>query len=162
LAYTAVTGSFIAPFAIYNLLLSMNVIRARMATGTSLGDRSATPASSSSKNSATSLEIDDIGDSPKASSSAGDPLLVSCRIQANFLENVPLALTLAAVVELNGGNRKALAYVLSGLLVARVSHAFGLGNRVMRARQVGYFGSLAVIVSLGNWGAWLCKGYWGF
>ena len=133
-----------------------------MATSTSLGDRSATPASSSSNNSATSLEIDDIGDSPKASSSAGDPLLVSCRIQANFLENVPLALTLAAVVELNGGNRKALAYVLSGLLVARVSHAFGLGNRVMRARQVGYFGSLAVIVSLGNWGAWLCKGYWGF
>ncbi len=156
------TGSFIAPFAIYNMLLSLNVIRARMATSTSLGDRSATPASSSSKNSATSLEIDDIGDSPKASSSAGDPLLVSCRIQANFLENVPLALTLAAVVELNGGNRKALAYVLSGLLVARVSHAFGLGNRVMRARQVGYFGSLAVIVSLGNWGAWLCKGYWGF
>jgi uncharacterized membrane protein YecN with MAPEG domain len=57
----------------------------------------------------------------------GDPkLIVAIRRHMNFVEGVPLALLLMALVELNGGS-KALLHALGAiLLVARLIHPFGL------------------------------------
>lgn len=50
------------------------------------------------------------------------------RVQANFVENVPLALVLLLVLELSGLGRTA-AHTLGGTLFAlRVLHAWGLGG----------------------------------
>jgi uncharacterized membrane protein YecN with MAPEG domain len=100
---------------------------------------------------------------------ASDPLLVATRCQANFIENVPLALLLAGLVEANGGSRKALTVALSMLCVARVLHVekgllvedskhphTGIG------RPVGFFGTVGVVVGLAGYGAWLGKAVWGF
>lgn len=51
-----------------------------------------------------------------------DPLLLDSRAHSNFVENVPLCFTLAAIAELNGANRKALNYALAALFVLRIIH----------------------------------------
>ncbi len=92
-----------------------------------------------------------------------DVLMAANRAQTNFSENVPLALALAAVVELNGGSRKALTAALSALLVLRVAHAeFGLmaKNYMGPGRPLGYFGTQGVIAGLAGYAAYLVKGYW--
>jgi len=81
----------------------------------------------------------------------------------NFAENVPLALALAAVVELNGGSRKALTWALSALVVFRLLHAEGglmLKNYMGPGRPAGYFGTQGVIAGLAGYAAYLVKGYW--
>lgn len=83
----------------------------------------------------------------------------------NFAENVPLALGLASIVELNGGSRKALTAALSALFVFRVLHAeFGImaRNYMGPGRPAGHFGTQGVIAGLAGYAAWLVKGYWGF
>ena len=92
-------------------------------------------------------------------------LFLATRCHGNFLENVPLALVLAAVAELNGGSRRYLTAALGSLLALRVVHtelgllrndAMGIG------RPVGYFGTLAVQAGLAGYAAYLVRGYWGF
>jgi uncharacterized membrane protein YecN with MAPEG domain len=63
----------------------------------------------------------------------GNPdLTVAIRRHANFVEHVPLALLLMALLELNGASH-ALLYVLgTALLLARLMHPFGLDVHVMR------------------------------
>jgi uncharacterized membrane protein YecN with MAPEG domain len=63
----------------------------------------------------------------------GNPdLTVAIRRHANFVEHVPLALLLMALLELNGAGHT-LLYVLGALLVlARLIHPFGLDIHVMR------------------------------
>lgn len=82
----------------------------------------------------------------------------------NFAENVPLALLLAAVVELNGGSRKLLTAGLSVLLVSRILHAeLGLmaKNSAGPGRTIGHVGTMGTIVGLAGYAAYLVKGYWG-
>ena len=50
------------------------------------------------------------------------------RVQANFVENVPLALVLLLALELRGASAGALHAFGAGLVVCRVLHAFGLGS----------------------------------
>ena len=91
-------------------------------------------------------------------------LKVASRAHANFSENVPLALILAAFAELNGANRKALTGLLSALLAFRVLHAeFGMFTKgaMGNGRPIGFFGTLGVIGGLAGYSAWLVKGYWG-
>lgn len=57
----------------------------------------------------------------------GDPELQQrIRVHANFVENVPFALVLLALLELTGLRWEAIAALGGALLVARVLHAVGL------------------------------------
>lgn len=83
----------------------------------------------------------------------------------NFAENVPLALLIAGIVELNGGSRRVLTTALSTLCVARVLHAeFGIMAKgyIGMGRRVGHVATQTVVVGLSGYVAYLVKGYWGF
>ncbi|RYP63481.1 hypothetical protein DL771_009274 [Monosporascus sp. 5C6A] len=141
-----VTGSFTLPFALLSSLLSLRVVRYRLADDHFLGDNSAK-------------------DGGSAQSQKTNKLFRASRCHVNFLENVPMAFILAAVVELNGGNRKALTGALGSLFVLRVLHSeFGLlkeGGKG-QGRVVGYLGTLGIQLGLAGYAAYLVKGYWGF
>ncbi|MCP5180227.1 MAG: MAPEG family protein [Pseudomonadales bacterium] len=51
------------------------------------------------------------------------------RVQANFVENVPLALVLLLLLELNGTPATLLHTLGATLCVLRLLHAWGLGTR---------------------------------
>jgi len=57
-----------------------------------------------------------------------DDMLLAMRRQANFVEYVPMALILIALVEMNGAPDYAIHGLGLVLLAARVAHAFGLSN----------------------------------
>lgn len=106
---------------------------------------------------------------PEPTPPEDDPLFVSTRCHSNFLENVPLALVVSAIAELNGANRRVLHYALASLFVVRVAHAeLGL-TRQFRGikglglgRITGFYGSQVFLVGVAGWTAYLVKGYWGF
>jgi uncharacterized membrane protein YecN with MAPEG domain len=79
----------------------------------------------------------------------GNPdLTVAIRRHANFVEHVPLALLLMALLELNGASR-GLLYVLGTLLVlARLIHPFGLDIHVMRRPPRGLGAGVTSLVIL--------------
>ncbi|NJN50765.1 MAG: glutathione S-transferase [Gammaproteobacteria bacterium] len=51
------------------------------------------------------------------------------RVQANFVENVPLALVMLLVLELIGTPPSLIHSFGSALLICRLLHAYGLGTR---------------------------------
>lgn len=53
-------------------------------------------------------------------------LLRRIRAHANFIEYVPTVLVVLALLELSGGDRRAVAVLGVTLLVARIAHAVGL------------------------------------
>ena len=108
-----------------------------------------------------------IGDSTgEVRSSGQDPLQLAGRAHANFCENVPLAIVLAAAAELNGANKRYLNYTLAALLVARILHVeVGLRAKddgAALGRPIGYFATTGIAAGLAGWSAYLVKGYWGF
>lgn len=93
-----------------------------------------------------------------------DPLHLAIRSHANFVENVPLAMILAVIVELNGGSRKVLNYSMAALMAFRLAHVeFGMygKNTLGRGRVIGHSGTQAWLVGMAAYGAYLVKGYWG-
>lgn len=50
------------------------------------------------------------------------------RVQANFIENVPIALLLLLVLEIQGASANMLHLFGGALFVVRLLHAFGLGT----------------------------------
>lgn len=76
-----------------------------------------------------------------------------------------MALLLGAIVEMNGGNRRALTGGFAALLVARLLHVeLGLRgeNAMGLGRVVGHMTTLGFITGMGGYAAWLVRGYWGF
>lgn len=131
-----ITSRFALPLSIYYVFLQIRVTMNRISTQTSLAQ--------SSKSS--------------ASQDADDPLLAAFRTQANFAENVPLALILAGLVEANGGNSTVLTAILSVLTIGRVMHGeFGLMTKGAGGigRPIGFFSTIGVIVGLACYGTWL-------
>lgn len=113
--------------------------------------------------------LGDKSSSDPTASPASDPLYVATRCHQNFAETVPFALLLGAIVEMNGGNRKALTTGLATLMVARILHV-ELGIRAKDSngtetlgtgRIVGHFTTMSLIAGMGGYAAWLVKGYWG-
>ncbi|KAG0652233.1 hypothetical protein D0Z07_1346 [Hyphodiscus hymeniophilus] len=141
-----ITGTWAGPFAFYYCLLSCRVVNQRLKTEHYIGDRP-----------------------PNSTCEPGyDPLETESRAQGNFIENVPLAFILLGVAELNGGNRKALHYVMAALFALRVAHVEG-GLRLKGkfggggvGRPVGFFGTVGVLGGLGGYASYLVKEYWGF
>ncbi|HEY2255710.1 MAG TPA: MAPEG family protein [Variovorax sp.] len=76
-------------------------------------------------------------------------LLRAMRVHANFAEYVPLTLLLLAFAEAQGASAAWLHIALGGLLVARVSHAWGVSqveeNYVFRVFGVGV--TLTVLIA---------------
>ncbi|KAK5209568.1 hypothetical protein LTR96_000359 [Exophiala xenobiotica] len=143
-----VTGTFAPAFAAYYVLLNLRVSLVRQNEETFLGDQTKTS----------------MGQGKPTETGAGD-LLVAARAHSNFVENVPFALLMAAITELNGGNRRALTASLAALLCLRIAHAeFGIRMKdsLGWGRPVGYFGTLGIVAGMSSYAAYLVKSYWGF
>lgn len=81
------------------------------------------------------------------------------------MEYVPLALLGAAIVELNGGNRKILNGGLAALLLFRIMHVeLGMhgANANGPGRLIGHLGTAGFLGGMSAYAAYLVKGYWGF
>lgn len=133
--------TIVPAFAAYFVLLNLRISVVRQSTKTFIG-----------------------GDS-KETSKPATGLLVASRSQANFVENVPLALLVASFAEINGGDRRVLTASLAALLFFRIVHVeFGLKAKdsLGWGRPVGYLGTQGLIVGLSAYAAWLVKSYWGF
>ncbi|KAF6803079.1 membrane-associated proteins in eicosanoid and glutathione metabolism [Colletotrichum sojae] len=139
-----VTGAFALPFTAYYILLSLRVVKERIREKRYLGDGSS--------------------GGPDRQSYQNDKLFLATRAHGNFLENVHLVFIVASLIELNGGSRKVLGWMLGGVLTSRVLHAdLGL---LMRGSgyggPVGYYANLGLLGVMAGYGAYLVKGYWGF
>ena len=103
-----------------------------------------------------------MGDSTDTTKGVKDPLYVATRAQLNFAENVPLALAIALLAELNGANRTYLNWALGALFAFRISHAEAglmLKDSMGPGRIVGYYGSQGVLVGLAAYTAYLVKDF---
>ena len=91
----------------------------------------------------------------------GNPdLLLAMRRQANFVEYVPLALILMALLEMNGMSATAM-YAFGGVLVvARICHAIGIkkDNPANILRGLGAGGTALLTVVMSIWGIVLVLG----
>jgi uncharacterized membrane protein YecN with MAPEG domain len=76
-------------------------------------------------------------------------MIVRNRQHMNFVENVPMALVLIALVEINGGSAAWVHGLGGALLAARIIHPFGLSaEKLMQpARIIGAGLTVVVIVS---------------
>lgn len=134
-----ITGTFAPFFASYFSLLSWRVVSQRLQTNKHLG-------------------------TSETAAGGPDDLTVASRCHANFVENVPFALLLGVIVELNGGNRKILSGGLSALLAFRILHAeFGLRakNATGFGRGIGHAGTISYLLGFAGYAGYLVKGYWG-
>ncbi|KAF7504696.1 hypothetical protein GJ744_001977 [Endocarpon pusillum] len=139
-----ITGTWTLPLTAYFFLLSARVSQLRMDSKKSVGNKTS--------------EAEAAGNKP-------DPLEVAIRSHANYVENVPMALLAAAIVELNGGNRKILNGGLAALLLFRILHVeFGMRGVNARGpgRVIGHAGTAGFLGGMSAYAAYLVKGYWGF
>ena len=76
------------------------------------------------------------------------PLIEADRRHMNWVENVPLALLLLALIELNGGSKELVHGLGLTLLACRIIHPFGLdADRMMKlARAIGQGGTYIVML----------------
>lgn len=84
----------------------------------------------------------------------GNPeLLLAMRRHANFVENVPLALMVVALLEMNGGPALAIHCLGGGLFVFRLAHAFGItaDSIAVPGRIIGAAGSALVMAVASVW-----------
>lgn len=80
----------------------------------------------------------------------GDPkLTVANRRHMNFVENVPLALLLLALLELSGASKTFLHVLGTALVVARIVHPFGIdAQNMMRPQRAIGAGLTAVVIAV--------------
>lgn len=84
----------------------------------------------------------------------GNPLLVArMRAHANFIEYVPMALILMALIEASGGNRDLLWLFGIVLVIGRILHPFGMERPSPNPfRVTGILLTYLVTVALIAWG----------
>lgn len=75
-----------------------------------------------------------------------DALMQRMRAQANFIENVPLALILIGAIELSGKGGQWLAIVGAVFMLARVAHGIGMDNTKPNPLRAG--GTLVTMLTL--------------
>lgn len=82
-----------------------------------------------------------------------EQMLLSMRRHSNFVEYVPLALLLIALLELNGVSVAAIHSLGAGLFICRVSHAFGIRANKMNTlgRFVGHAGTFLITLIASVW-----------
>ncbi|KAF2397602.1 hypothetical protein EJ06DRAFT_481950 [Trichodelitschia bisporula] len=133
------TGAWAFPFTAYYILLSFRTAYQRRKYYVIAGNRvSASPAYA--------------GAFPNL---ADDPLHTAVRAEANYMDNIPLALILAALAEANGAEKRTLGWAMGALLAFRVAHAeLGLfwKGRAGLGRIVGYYGTVGWMLGVAGWG----------
>ncbi len=79
------------------------------------------------------------------------------RVHQNFLEYVPLALILMAVIEINGGNSTFLHVFGIVLIIARIAHAIGLQHDNMGhpGRVIGAGGTALISLVAAGYALWM-------
>ncbi|MBN9081390.1 MAG: hypothetical protein BGP04_24205 [Rhizobiales bacterium 62-17] len=84
-------------------------------------------------------------------------LLIADRRHMNFIENVPLALVLLAIIETNGAPHLWVHVLGIILVIARVIHPFGLKPESMRStcRLIGAGGTMLVTLVASLMAIWL-------
>jgi uncharacterized membrane protein YecN with MAPEG domain len=111
-----ITAIYAAILAVFYVVLTVRVIRQRYRAKASLGD-------------------------------AGDALLQrAIRVHGNFAEFVPFALLLIALAELNGSPSWSIHVLGSVLVLARLSHAYGLTSGTLKFRSVGVVATFVVLL----------------
>ena len=83
-----------------------------------------------------------------------DPLYVTKRAQVNYSENVPQALLLTALIELNGGKAAVVHGALTILFIVRVIHVqYGMMAKeaIGQGRRVGFSGTSLVFIFLAGY-----------
>jgi len=111
-----ITALYLAIFAVFSFALAFPAGKIRGSEGISIGD-------------------------------GGRPdLLLAMRRHGNFVEYVPMLMTMFAVLELNGAGPMLLHGLGVGLLVARVLHAVGLKADTIQSlpRGIGAGGTLVI------------------
>ena len=83
----------------------------------------------------------------------GDPLLQSrIRAHANFAEYIPIILILMGLIESFDADRMLLGVLGVGLVLARISHAIGMGMPAPNpARIVGTAGTFIILIVASVW-----------
>ncbi len=78
------------------------------------------------------------------------------RVQANFVENVPLGLVLLLIIELSGAPAFALHTLGASLLVCRLLHAWGMSRTegANYPRLIGAQGTFLLISTMGVAALW--------
>lgn len=73
------------------------------------------------------------------------------RVQANFVENVPLALILLYLLEVGGGPALMIHVLGAGLVVCRLLHAWGYGSNpgATYPRLIGAQGTFVILAVMG-------------
>ena len=82
----------------------------------------------------------------------GDEALIRAqRTHGNFAEFVPFALLLIALAEMNASPSWSIHVLGSVLVLARISHAYGItqGMAKMKFRQFGMIGTFVVLIGAG-------------
>jgi uncharacterized protein len=105
-----ITSLTAAVLTLIFIALCQRVVKARIATKTSLGDGGSDR-----------IEIGKAAAPPP-------PLLAATRAHANFAEYAPLSLALLALIEAQGGARPMVLGLAIALLAARLAHPFGMGR----------------------------------
>ncbi|KAF2466835.1 uncharacterized protein BDR25DRAFT_236361, partial [Lindgomyces ingoldianus] len=116
-----------APFTVYYLFLQKGVVFQRL---------------ESKANSSFSY----MGDTTNYANSTADLLFVANRYQVNFIENVPIAVLVLLLDELNGADRHVSSNAIGAHLAFRVSYVeieMNMKDRIGLGRPLGYYGTLA-------------------
>lgn len=81
---------------------------------------------------------------------------VAMRRHANFTENIPMALVLMAIVEINGGNAIFLHVMGVVLVLARIAHPIGLQHDSIAhpLRAAGAGGTILAMIVLAGMALW--------
>lgn len=80
-------------------------------------------------------------------------MMLAMRRHANFVEYVPLALLLIALLEMNGVSPTAIHTLGAALVVCRIAHAFGLQADTMNTvgRFIGHAGTFLITLVASVW-----------
>ncbi|KAG2178342.1 hypothetical protein INT44_001492 [Umbelopsis vinacea] len=139
-----ITATWAPLFAGYSFYLMSRVVRSRMGAKVSLGDGTVEELSCLQKD-----------ETDQAKIAKYKTLRIAMRAQSNYLENVPIALFLIAVLEANRASPKAIHGLLGTLFAARVLHAnFGMfwnATGMGKGRFYGFMTTNAVIIVSSVW-----------
>lgn len=79
-------------------------------------------------------------------------MVIRMRTQSNFVEYVPLALILLALLESSGADRPVLAFGAAVFVILRIFHIFGMRqSQPALFRRIGAMGSFLILILASIW-----------
>ena len=79
-------------------------------------------------------------------------MLIRMRTQSNFIEYVPIALILLALLESSGADQRILAFGAIVLVLLRISHIFGMRqDQPAIFRRIGAMGTFIILIIASIW-----------